>query len=37
MTIQEIQIRKENQAFDCKSLQIEPKALAIPIVALAND
>ena len=36
MTIQEIQIRKEDQTFDCKSIQIEPKALAIPIVAFAN-
>ena len=34
MTIQEIQTRKEYQTFDCKSIQIEPKALAIPIVAL---
>lgn len=32
MTIQEIQIRKENQAFDCKSLQIEPKALEWQII-----
>ena len=36
MTIQAIQICKENQTFDCKSIQIEPKALAIPIVAFAN-
>ena len=36
MTIQEIQTRKERQTFDCKSIQIEPKALAIPIVAFAN-
>ena len=36
MTIEEIQKRKENQTFDCKSIQIEPKALAIPIVAFAN-
>ena len=36
MTIQEIQTRKEGQTFDCKSIQIEPKALAIPIVAFAN-
>ena len=27
MTIQEIQTRKEDQTFDCKSIQIEPKAL----------
>ena len=37
MTIQEIQTRKEDQTFDSKSIQIEPKALAIPLVALAND
>ena len=36
MTIEEIQTRKESQTFDCKSIQIEPKALAIPIVAMAN-
>ena len=36
MTIQEIITRKEDQTFDCKSIQIEPKALAIPIVAFAN-
>lgn len=36
MTIQEITTRKEDQTFDCKSIQIEPKALAIPIVAFAN-
>ena len=36
MTIQEIQTRKEDQTFDCKSIQIAPKALAIPIVAFAN-
>ena len=36
MDIQEIQNRKEDQTFDCKSIQIEPKALAIPIVAMAN-
>lgn len=37
MTIQEIQTRKEDQTFDCKSIQIEPKALAITIVAFANS
>ena len=37
MTIQEIQTRKEDQTFDCKSLQIAPKALAVLLVALAND
>ena len=36
MTIEEIQKRKENQTFDCKSIQIDPKALAISIVAFAN-
>ena len=36
MTIQEIQTRKEDQTFDCKSIQIDPKALAISIVAFAN-
>ena len=36
MDIQEIQNRKEDQTFDCKSIQIEPKALAISIVAMAN-
>ena len=36
MTIQEIQTRKEDQTFDCKSIQIEPKALAVPIIAMAN-
>ena len=36
MTIQEIQTRKEDQTFDCQSIQIDPKALAVPIVAMAN-
>ena len=36
MTIQEIITRKEGQTFDCKSIQIDPKALAVPIVAFAN-
>lgn len=36
MTIQEIVTRKEDQTFDCKSIQIDPKALAVPIVAFAN-
>ena len=36
MTIQEIQNRKEDQTFDCKSIQIDPKALAIAVVAFAN-
>ena len=37
MTIQEITSRREDQTFDCKSIQIEPKALAITIVAFANS
>ncbi len=36
MTIQEITTRKEDQTFDCKSIQIDPRALAVPIVAFAN-
>ena len=36
MTIQEIQTRREDQTFDCKSIQIDQKALAVPIVAMAN-
>ena len=36
MTIEEIQVHKESQTFECKSIQIDPKALAIPIVAMAN-
>ena len=36
MTLEEILDRKECQTFDCKSIQIDPKALAIPIVAMAN-
>lgn len=36
MTIQEISTRKEDQTFDCKSIQIDPKALAVPVVAFAN-
>lgn len=36
MTIQEITTRKEDQTFDCKSIQIEPKALAVPIVSMVN-
>ena len=36
MTIQEITTRKEDQTFDCKSIQIDPKALAVTIVAFAN-
>lgn len=36
MTLEEILARKECQTFDSKSIQIDPKALAIPIVAMAN-
>ena len=36
MTIEEIRTGKEGQTFDLKSIQIDPKALAIPIVAMAN-
>lgn len=36
MTTDEIISRKEDQTFDCKSIQIDPKALAVPIVAMAN-
>ena len=36
MDLQEIKTRTEDQTFDCKSIQIDPKALAIPIVAFAN-
>ena len=36
MTIQEIITHKEDQTFDCKSIQIDPKALAITVVAFAN-
>ena len=32
----EIITHKEDQTFDCKSIQIDPKALAITIVAFAN-
>ena len=35
-TIEEIRTQKEGQTFDCKSAQIEPKALAVPIVAMAK-
>lgn len=36
MTIEDIKNRAEDQTFDCKSVKIEPKALAVPIVAMAN-
>lgn len=32
MTIDEILTRDEGQSFDCKSIQIDPKALAVPKV-----
>ena len=37
MTIEEIQNRTGGQTFDCKSIQIETKALAISIVAFAKN
>lgn len=37
MEVEDILFRKENQTFDCKSIQIDPKALAITIVAFANS
>jgi len=36
ITIEDIKDRPEGQTFDCKSVKIEPKALAVPIVAMAN-
>ena len=36
ITIEDIKDRAEGQTFDCKSVKIEPKALAVPIVAMAN-
>ena len=36
MDIEEILTWKEGQTFDCKSIKIEPKALATTIVAFAN-
>ena len=36
MIIEDIKDRPEGQTFDCKSVKIEPKALAVPIVAMAN-
>lgn len=36
MTIEDIKDRPEGLTFDCKSVKIEPKALAVPIVAMAN-
>ena len=36
MVIQNIISHKEDQTFDCKSIQIDPKVLAITVVAFAN-
>jgi len=36
MTIDEVLKFEEKQIFDRKSINIEPKALAIPIIAFAN-
>ena len=36
MTIEEVLSFEEMQIFDRKSINIEPKALAIPLVAFAN-
>ncbi len=36
VTVEDIITRKEGQTFDCKSVRIEPKALAVPLVAMAN-
>ncbi len=35
-TIEEIRQMPEGQTFDCKSIHVEPKALANTIVAMAN-
>ena len=35
-TIEELRQKTEGQTFDCKSIHIEPKALATTIVAMAN-
>lgn len=36
MTIEEVLAKEESQTFDRKSIQINPKALAVSIVAFAN-
>lgn len=36
MTIEEVLAVEEMQIFDRKSVNIEPKALAVPIIAFAN-
>ena len=36
MTIEEVLANDEKQIFDRKSINIEPKALAVPLIAFAN-
>ena len=36
MTIEEVLSNEEGQIFDRKSINIEPKALAVPLIAFAN-
>ena len=36
MTIDEVLANEERQIFDRKSIKIEPKALAVPLIAFAN-
>lgn len=36
MTIEEITTRQEGQTFDCKSFSIDPKGLAVAMIAMAN-
>lgn len=36
MTVEDILSRKEGQTFDCKSFAIDPKGLAVAVVAMAN-
>jgi ATP-dependent DNA helicase RecG len=36
ITLNDILSREEGQTFDCKSIQVDPKALAVSIVAFAN-
>ena len=36
MTIEEVLANEERQIFDRKSINIEPKALAVPLIAFAN-
>ncbi len=35
-TIDDIRQMPEGQTFDCKSILVDPKALAVTIVAMAN-